>query len=273
MLNLKRSKPYFEINMKLSILIFFVFLSNQVFCQRLTGLVIDEATKRPIKSARVSSSFNDTYTSLTGSFVLDNFHSGDTLTVSYLGYEAYHMKHRNRSTTDTLLILLKSSSIILNEVRINGIRNYTLDSLNRRKEYAGFFAYKAPKFKDIFITKSPIVSTQYSPFQNSTSSLVGINLLSVIGLLSKNNAPVSKMKKQLLKDEEHNYVDHIFSEEKVKSLTSLKGDSLQNFMNEYRPSIKELKQMTDYQLMLYIKRSYDTFSKTYKHEKFPSLIN
>ncbi len=79
------------------------------------------------------------------------------------------------------------------------------------------------------------------------------------------------MQKQLLNDEEYNYVDHVFSKEKVQSLTSLKGDSLQNFMNEYRPSIKELKQMTDYQLILYIKKSYDTFNKTYKHEILPSL--
>lgn len=258
--------------MRLFILIFFVFLSNQGFSQHLTGLVIDKSTKKPIKNARVATSSNDTYTSSTGSFVLNNFHSGDTVTVSHLGYEAYHIKHSNRSKTDTLLIPLKSISIFLEEVRINGIRNYTLDSLNRRKEYAPFFAYKAPKFKDIFITKSPYVSTQYSPFQSSTSSLISINLLSVIGLLSKNKAPVSKMQKQLLKDEEYNYVDHIFSKEKVQSLTSLKGDSLQNFMNEYRPSIKEVKQMTDYQLIIYIKKSYEEFIKIYKHGNLPEHI-
>ncbi|WP_219223483.1 carboxypeptidase-like regulatory domain-containing protein [Pedobacter antarcticus] len=257
--------------MRLFILFFFVFLSNQVFSQYLTGLVIDEATRKPIKNARVATSSNATYTTSTGSFVLNHFHSGDTITVSYLGYEAYHIRHSNRSKTDTLLILLKSNSIVLLEVRVKGIRNYTRDSLNKRKEYAAFYAYKAPKFKDIFITKSLNVSTQYSPFQNSTSSLVGVNLLSVISLLSKNNVPVSKMQKQLLKDEEYNYVDHVFSKEKVQSLTSLKGDSLQNFMNEYRPSIKELKQMTDYQLILYIKKSYDTFNKTYKHEISPFL--
>ena len=245
--------------MRLIALIFFVILSSQVFSQQLTGLVIDVATKKPIKNARVATPANYTYTTSTGSFVLNNFRSGDTLTVTHLGYEAYHIKHNNRSKTDTILILLKRSSIVLEEVSINGIRNYRLDSLNRRKEYASFFAYKAPKVKDIFITKSPNVSTQYSPFQNSTSSLVGVNLLSVIGLLSKNKTPVSKMKKQLLKQEEYNYVDHVFSKEKVQSLTSLKGDSLQNFMSEYRPSIEELKQMTDYQLLLYIKKSYHTF--------------
>jgi hypothetical protein len=257
--------------MRLSILIFFIFVSNHVFSQQLIGLVIDEATKQPIKNARVTTSSYDTYTTSTGSFKLNGVRFGDTVTVTHLGYDLYCFKYGNCFKTDTMLILLKVASIALQEVRINGIRNYTLDSLNRRKEYAPFFAYKAPKFKDIFITKSPNVSTNYSPFQNSTSTLVSVNLLSVIGLLSKNNAPVSKMQKQLLKDEEYNYVDHVFSREKVQFLTSLKGDTLESFMNEYRPSIKEAKQMTDYQLILYIKKSYDTFNKTYKHEVFPSL--
>lgn len=49
------------------------------------------------------------------------------------------------------------------------------------------------------------------------------------------------------------------------------GDSLQNFMNAYRPSIEEVKQMTDYQLLLYIKKSYDEFIKTYNPETFHFL--
>lgn len=257
--------------MRLFLLIFFISLSNLVFSQHLTGLVIDEATKKPIRNARVVTSSNDTYTTSTGSFILSNFQSGDTITVSHQGYEVYRIQHSNRSITDTLIILLKNSSIVLEEVRINGIRNYRMDSLNKRKEYAHFFDYKAPKLKDIFITKSPNGSTQYSPFQNSTSSLVSVNLLSVFALLSKNKAPTSKIQKQLIKDEEYNYVNNRFSKEKVQSLTALKGDSLQNFMNEYRPSIQEVKQMTDYQLILYIKKSHETFNKSYKHEILPPL--
>lgn len=257
--------------MRLFILIFLIFFSNKVFGQQLTGLVIEEATKKPIKDARVATSSNETHTTSAGRFVLNNFHSGDTVRVSHPGYEAYHIKRSNHSNADTLLILLRVSPIALKEVRIHGIRNYTLDSLNRRKEYASFFTYKAPKFKDIFITKSSNIFPQYSPFQKSTSSLVSVNLLSVIGLLSKNNSPVSKMQKQLLKEEEYSYVDHVFSREKVQSLTSLTGDTLLSFMDEYRPSVKAVKQMTDYQLMLYIKKSYDTFNKTHKHENIPSL--
>ena len=44
----------------------------------------------------------------------------------------------------------------------------------------------------------------------------------------------------------------------------MQGDSLQDFMNTYRPTITQLKQMTDYDVLMYIKTSYADFVKTYK---------
>lgn len=257
--------------MRLIILIFLVYFSNQLFAQQVTGLVVDEKTKKPIINARVTTSSYGTFTTATGDFSLNNVHFGDTVTVNLMGYESYYFRYNNTTKSDTILILLKISPIALKEVMIKESRNYTQDSLNRRKEYASIFAYKAPTFKDIFITKSLNTPTHYSPFQNSTSSLVSVNLLSVISLLTKNKTATSKMQLKLLKEEEYQYVDHIFSRKKVQSITTLKGDSLENFMNAYRPSIEEVKQMTDYQLLLYIKKNYDEFIKTYKPESFHFL--
>lgn len=257
--------------MRLIILIFIVFLSNQLFAQRITGLVLDEKTKKPIINARVGTSSYGTFTTSTGGFSLDNVSFGETVTVNLMGYESYSFRYNNTSKSDTVLILLKISPIALKEVIVKLSGNYIRDSLSRRKEYASIFAYKAPTFKEIFIPSSPNTPTHYSPFQNSTSSLVSIDLLSVISLFTKNKTATSKMKIKLLKEEEYQYVDHVFSKKKVQSITTLKGDSLQNFMNVYRPSIEEVKQMTSYQLLLYIKKSYDEFIKTYKPENFHLL--
>ncbi|MEN5195510.1 carboxypeptidase-like regulatory domain-containing protein [Sphingobacterium faecium] len=257
--------------MKLIILIFLIYLSNQLFAQQVNGLVLDEKTKKPIVNARVATSSYGTFTTATGSFNLNNVPFGETITVNIMGYESYHFKYKNTAKSDTVVILLKISPIALNEVTIKAGRNYIQDSLNRREEYASIFAYKAPTVKDIFIPKSFNTTTHYSPFQNSTSSLVSVNLLSVVSLLTKNKTATSKMKIKLLKEEEYQYVDQVFSRKKVQSITTLKGDSLQNFMNAYRPSIDEVKQMTDYQLLLYIKKSYDEFIKTYKPESFHLL--
>lgn len=161
--------------------------------------------------------------------------------------------------TDTALTLPELKPITLSNVTIKGFRNYKLDSLNRRKDFASVFAYKAPGLKDIFMTRSPGISQLYSPFQNSPSNLVSVNLLAVVGLLNRNNTPVSRLQKKLLQDEAQGYVDRIFSMEKVQSLTTLSGDSLRMFMDKYRPTAEQVKEMTAYDLMVYIKKSGDEF--------------
>lgn len=257
--------------MRLIILIFLVYLSDQLFAQQLIGLVLDEKTRKPIINAQVATSSYRTFTNATGSFSFNNVPFGEPITVNLMGYESYSFRYNNTSKSDTVLILLKISPIALKEVIVKGSRNYIQDSLKRRKDYASIFAYKATAFKDIFIPKLANTPIHYSPFQNSTSSLVSVNLLSVISLLTKNKTATSKMQIKLLKEEEYQYVDHVFSGKKVQAITNLKGDSLKNFINAYRPSIEEVKQMTDYQLLLYIKKSYDEFIKTYKPESFHFL--
>ena len=91
---------------------------------------------------------------------------------------------------------------------------------------------------------------------------MSINLLSVIDMLNKNKAPQSKLQKVLLKDEQDDYVDRFFSPERVSSITNLKGDSLQNFMNQYHPDIKKVKKMSDYDMVTYIKKSYADYLKS-----------
>jgi len=91
------------------------------------------------------------------------------------------------------------------------------------------------------------------------TTLLSVNLISVLDLLNKNNAPVSKLQQTLLKDEQDEYVDRVFSRQKVMELTHLKRDSLQNFMDKYRPSSKAAHTMNDYDVMIYIKKCYTEF--------------
>ncbi len=70
----------------------------------------------------------------------------------------------------------------------------------------------------------------------------------------------------MLKDEQLGYVDRQFSREKITSLTSLKGDSLTDFIDKYRPTVDELKLMSDYDMIIYIKKSYSEFLKIYKKD-------
>lgn len=80
------------------------------------------------------------------------------------------------------------------------------------------------------------------------------------------------MQKKLLQEEKDNYATRVFSEEKVRSLTSLQGDSLQNFIDEYRPTADTVAQMSDYELLLYMKKSYEEFIGKDKKNNSPQKI-
>jgi hypothetical protein len=165
------------------------------------------------------------------------------------------------SKSDSLLNILHMNATMLNEVKIKGLKDYKLDSTNRRAEYASIFNYKAPTIMDVFIRKSPEKPSQYSAFQNSTSSIASISVLPLIGLLTKNKSSISKLQKNLLREEQARLLDNRFSKEKVTAITSLKGDSLENFMEAYRPGVERTLEMNDYEMLLYIKKSYGEYIK------------
>ncbi len=170
------------------------------------------------------------------------------------------------ASSDSLMNLLRMNSMMLNEVNIKGIKNYKADSLNRRREYASIFAYKGPSVMDAFIKKSSEISKDYTAFQNSTSSIASINVLQVLGMLTKNKSSASKLKKALLKEEKSRFLDERFSKEKIIAVTSLQGDSLDNFIDKYRPSAARATEMNEYEMLIYIKTSFAEFRKAQRKE-------
>jgi hypothetical protein len=78
-------------------------------------------------------------------------------------------------------------------------------------------------------------------------------------MFGKNRTPQSKLQQKLIKEEEEQYLDNTFSKRKVQNLTGLKGDSLQAFMQLYRPNTDAAKYMSDYDIILYIKKNYHEY--------------
>lgn len=246
--------------MKLSFTLAIILSSFQLFAQRLNGVVKDKLTNLPIQNVSVKTSRSVSFTLISGKFSLPSPPIGDTIKFSCIGYEPHYLV-TYKINNDTIIVYLEQYSILLKGATVTAKNGYKMDSLRRRNEYTSVFAYKAPAFKDIFISKSAYsnIPNNYITAPNSTASIVSINVLSVIGLLNKNKAPVSKFQKTLMKEEEDSYIDHLFSKRKITTITSLKNDSLTEFMNRYRPSAAALKKMTDYDLILYIKKNYQEF--------------
>jgi len=156
-----------------------------------------------------------------------------------------------------------SRSILLDEVTINSFNYYKGDSLRLRKEFASIFNSKTPRFKDFFITKNPDNKdpVPYYKATSSTASIVSLDVLSFIGLLGKNKTSRSKLQQTLLDKENADYLDRIFSQQKIQQLTGLKNDSLLFFMQKYRPNLSDAQKMTAYELLMYIKKSYAEYCK------------
>ena len=254
--------------MKILVLLILVLFSDRLFAQNLTGYVFDEDTGKPIPSATVRAGLQIIITTQSGYFNLKSINAGDTITFSHISYKPYYFISSAETSQN---VFIKINTTVLNSVVITGLHNYKMDSIRMRKEFSSAFNYKTPSWRDIFIAKSLNDHRGSQNIGNSFNSILSVNLLQVAALLSKNKTPISKLQKTLLKDEEDQYVARVLSKEKIASLTELKGDSLQTFINRFRPSVNAIKQMTEYELIIYIRKSYSEFLSSDKEEPYHQL--
>src|SRR5690606_15983473 len=68
-----------------------------------------------------------------GGFSLYNSGLGDTITFSYVGYQQQVFVH-HRIKGDSITIMLKPSSFDIEEVVVQGLRNFKADSLRFRED-------------------------------------------------------------------------------------------------------------------------------------------
>ena len=117
-------------------------------------------------------------------------------------------------------------------------RNYHMDSLRNRQEYAKVFDYRRP---GISLSESP-------------SGGVGLDLDQIIGMFQfKKNRRMLAFQQRLLQEEQDNFIDHRFSKLLVKKITRMNSPELDSFMVKYRPSYQFTKVSTDYDFEEYIK--------------------
>jgi hypothetical protein len=240
-----------------------IFFASRLMAQQFIGTVMNKITNRLVAYATISSTHEMAVTAADGKFTLFNIKFNDTIRVTSIGYQAYTFTVYHIHT-DTIYI--EPEVIQLANVNIFTGPNYKADSLKTRKDYASVFNYQKPALKDFLKTNLPSSIADHGPALNSDNDFGGLNLLAIASLFGRNKTSEAKLQKQLQDDEEAKYIDHRFSKSKVEIITHMQGDSLQDFMDTYRPTITGLKQMTDYELIIYIKDSYAYFIKNYKHE-------
>jgi len=255
-------------SLKFSIVLFLTASCPSIYAQQLSGRVLDRNTLQSIPHATIITPKQTTFTSDKGLFTVYNLRRRDTIKITFVGYKPYFLVY-SQKVTDTIPVYLEQSTTSLKSVVIIGKRPSNTDSVKLRKEFAPVFAYKGTAFKDVLMPNSSYIKP-YNDFitsTHSTATLLSVNLLQVMDWLGKNRSPTTKLQQVLLKDEQMNYVDQVFSRQKVVELTHLKGDSLQTFMDKYRPSAWVARTMSDYEMMIYIKKCYGEFVRTEGIEK------
>ena len=112
---------------------------------------------------------------------------------------------------------------LLKEVKIYS-KNYRLDSLQNREQYARIFKYQRPGI---------------SPTTDSYTGAVGMDLNELINIFRfRRNKQLKKMQVRLLEQEKDNYINYRFNKTTVRRITKLQGKELDMFIKAYRPTFE-----------------------------------
>jgi hypothetical protein len=222
----------------------FIISLNTNAQYKVRGHVYDSSRVYAMPGVSVqSTSGNGTSTSNDGAYEI-TVSEKDSIWFSYLGKPT--MKYPVLKMNDPLHfdISIQINIPELREVRIFP-RNYRLDSIRNREDYARIFNYEKPKLKT--------VTPQFG-------AGVGFDLDEIINMFRfKRNRSMAAFQKRLLQDERDKFIDHRFSKGLVIRLTKLSGDELDSFMRVFRPSYTFTLLTSDYDFQKYIKDSYERF--------------
>ena len=171
---------------------------------------------------------------------------GDHISFSSVGYRADTITVTASLLTAACPIYLDIRPQELQAVRVGEFSNYQLDSMDRRKEYAWVYDHE---------------NTPHVARDRQGADGVGVTMN-----IFRNTSSAAKQRihltKRLEKEEEDYYVDSRYNKDYVAKITHLKGDSLKQFMQRYRPSYDYCRKAATVDILVYISDSYKQFMKT-----------
>lgn len=219
------------------------------------GRVYDISKKTPLESVAVlTSSGKGTITDSLGRYAL-NAQKGDTIFFSYIGKNTNKFLVKDIEDPTRFDISLHVVANELPGVTVRS-RNYTLDSIQNRKDYAKAFNYRKP-------TVSLVTDKNYTPGGVGAA----FDLEAIINMFRfKYNRRMESLQKRLLQQEQDKYIDKRFSKWFVTKLTGATGSTLDSFMMLYRPAYELLLTVNDLELGVYIQESYKIFDRVRKGE-------
>jgi hypothetical protein len=134
---------------------------------------------------------------------------------------------------------------VLKEVIVKP-RNYKMDSIQNRIDYAKAFDWQKPKLK--------------ANLSGEMNTAVGFDLDEIIRMFQfRKNKSNAAFRDRLLAEEREKFIDHRFNKALVLRLTGLIGDARDSFMLHCRPSYEMCMYTGDYDFQFYIKKCYAAY--------------
>ncbi len=227
-----------------------LLITNRVSAQTMVkGTVYDVTQKIPLNAVSViSRSGPETLTDSIGNYKII-VNDRDSIYFSYLGKRSPWFPVGEINNPWSFDVSLRVEAPELPPIYITK-NSYREDSLQNRREYEKVFDYHKPGLS----------TTSNGP--ESGSAGVGLDLDDLIDAFRFRYNNRQKGYQKFFEWEEHEkYVDHRFSKNLIKKLTSLPDDQIPAFTKQYRPTYEFMEGTTDADLGLYIvkcKTDYDT---------------
>ena len=192
-----------------------------------SGIVYDSTKLIPLKEVVIKSGLGNTAISDTNGRYTIVSSEKDSLTFIYRNKPTAKFAVKQIENTGnfdiSLHVRVTEKFKLLKEVKIYS-KNYRLDSLQNREQYASIFKYQRPGI---------------SPTTDSYTGAVGMDLNELINIFRfRRNKQLKKMQIRLLEQEKDNYINYRFNKTTVRRITKLQGKELDLFIQEYKPTFE-----------------------------------
>lgn len=242
-------------------LLILFFLAGKLWAQEKTiqGIVFDRDSKQRltrvyIYNTRTNKGF---YNNSKGEFTTPA-KQGDILVAALQGYG---VDTASVGSQNTVLFYLKRTSILLPGVTVRDTVKTPDDKLKEtQKAYKD--AYTKGSTKEMITTGG-----------SSGNGGAGLSINSLYNLLSKQGKNARQLQRIIERDYREAMIQYRFTRSLVGNVTGLQGAKLADFMQQYSPSYNFILEANDYELITFIKNSYQQYLKNPAAFRLPPLKN
>lgn len=161
---------------------------------------------------------------------------GDTLMVEKEGFTVF----KQAITSYSPLYITMLPNIVLDQVTIQGqTKKQELSEVMKDYRSKGLY----------FDGKPPVLAYIFNP------------LTALHEAFGKTGGAARTFKKYAEREQQATEVDRRYTPDLVSKTTGLTGIELQHFMENYKPSYEDLQKWADYDIIVYIKKSYENYKK------------